>query len=78
MLRARLAFMNGLFMVDGPQTTWSVVLCDLVDGKTTEVTLSSPSGITFDIDDEHLQTYRLTRSGAVEEKFVYIDGSGAC
>jgi hypothetical protein len=48
------------------KTLWSVVVCDLVEGKTIEATLTSDSSLSFDVENEVLRTYRLKRGGALE------------
>lgn len=46
---------------------WSVVVCDLQDGRSIGATLGSESNVTMDLEDDILHTYRLTRDGAVED-----------
>jgi hypothetical protein len=48
------------------------MLCDLVDGKTIEVTLASECNLSIDLDDETLYTYRLTRDGAIESSLYSL------
>ena len=45
---------------------WSIILCDLIVGKTIEATMESDYNISIDLEDEALHAYRLTREGAIE------------
>jgi hypothetical protein len=60
------------------QTLWSVVVCDLVKGKTMEATLTSDSTLSFDVDDEFLRTYRLKRGGAIESSVYTLPDLKLC
>jgi hypothetical protein len=44
----------------------SVVVCDLVEGKTIEATLKNDSNLSFDLEDDVLRVFLIKRGGAIE------------
>lgn len=48
------------------QSVGSVILCDLVEGRTVVATPTIASNISIDIDDELLYVYNLTREGGIQ------------
>ena len=53
-------------------------MCDLVEGKTIEATLTSDSTLSFDLEDKFLRTYRLKRSGAIESSVYTLPELKLC
>ncbi|KAI9665063.1 MAG: hypothetical protein M1821_006511 [Bathelium mastoideum] len=65
--QARSAAKNAFIMAHaGRGDAGSVIVFDLVQGKSTSLKVTSNSLPSYDIGDEDLRIYRLTRQGAVE------------
>ena len=67
MVHGRNNMKNDFMQEEIPSTTRSIMLINLREGITTEIMLSSSTSISFDIDNDYIHMYRLTRNGAVEE-----------
>lgn len=70
-VQAHESLKNDACSIRGNHGLWSVVLCDLLEGKTIGASLTSTYNVSIALDDESLHVYRLTRDGAIESsKFM--------
>ncbi|OBT69193.1 hypothetical protein VE03_01933 [Pseudogymnoascus sp. 23342-1-I1] len=67
LIQARESFKNNFMSLKRSTSLWSVVVCDLQEGRSIGATLRSENNVTMDLEDNMLHTYRLTRDGAVED-----------
>lgn len=67
LIKARESFKNNFISLKRSTHLWSVIVCDLLEGRSIGATLGSESNVTMDLEDDILHTYRLTRDGAVED-----------
>ncbi|KAL2066085.1 hypothetical protein VTL71DRAFT_2156 [Oculimacula yallundae] len=74
MIQGQEGFKNDLMNLRKSSNLWGLILCDLQEGKSIGAALISEFPVTFDVGDQVLHTYRLTREGAIEDTTYGLPG----